>query len=285
MAVDLLLSHLANVQAVGHDRWTATCPAHGTGRNQALSIRVLDGKILLHCFAGCAPDAVLEAVGLSWCDLHQGHARPWDYPGYYRPATPERHSTPLEARERWQRWWASATPGHPLLARYLRARGLSITPPPTLRLTLWGEQPVMLARVEGPQGLVGMHLTVLKPDGSGRVGKRLAAGSKPLGCAARLYPLEPGHPLALAEGIETALAVRQATGWPVWACVSAIGLERVQLPPEVGEVLIAADHDPAGLEAAHKLARRLLSEGRRVRLATPPKPGEDWLDAVAGGAA
>lgn len=141
---------------------------------------------------------------------------------------------------------------------------------------------MMLARVESPRGLVGMHLTLLKPDGSGRIEKKLAAGSKPLGGAIRLYPLEVSQPLALAEGVETALAVREATGWPVWACVSAIGLERVELPAEVHEVVIAADHDPAGLEAANALARRLLGENRRVRLATPPREGQDWLDVLGG---
>jgi len=140
----------------------------------------------------------------------------------------------------------------------------------------------MLARVEGPQGLLGMHLTVLKPDGSGRVSKRLAKGSHPLGGSIRLFPFEASKPLALAEGIETALAVHQCTGWPAWGCVSAGGLERVQLPAEAREVLICADHDKAGLEAAHKLARRLLSEGRRVRLATPPREGTDWLDVLGG---
>jgi phage/plasmid primase-like uncharacterized protein len=140
----------------------------------------------------------------------------------------------------------------------------------------------MLARVEGLQGLVGMHLTFLKPDGSGRLEKKLAAGSKPLGAAIRLYPFEAGKPLALAEGIETALAVHQAAGWPVWACVSAGGLAAVELPAGAREVVIAADHDKAGLEAAHALARRLLSEGRKVRLATPPREGQDWLDVVGG---
>lgn len=283
---EALLSRLANVQAVGHDRWRATCPAHGSGKNKALSIAVKGDRLLLHCFAGCPADAVLAAVGLTWRDLYSRENKPWLAPGYYRPVAPERPTTPTEARERWERWWASATPGHPLLARYLRARGLSITPPPTLRLALWGEQPVMLARVLDARGeLCGMHLTKLLPDGSGRLEKRLAKGSHPLGGSIRLYPFEASKPLALAEGIETALAVREATGWPVWASVSATGLERAQLPPEVLEVLIAADHDKAGLEAARKLARRLLSEGRKVRLATPPKPGEDWLDAVAGGMA
>lgn len=280
---EVLLSRLTHVYPAGRDRWLATCPAHGSGRNRALSIAVKGDRLLLHCFAGCAPDAVLSALGLTWRDLYAREARPWEAPDYYRPVASERPTTPLEARERWERWWRSATSGHPLLARYLRARGLSITPPPTLRLGLWGEKRIMLARVLDVRGeLCGMHLTELLPDGSERIEKKLAAGSKPLGGAIRLYPLEVSQPLALAEGVETALAVHQSTGWPVWACVSAIGLERVQLPPEVREVVIAADHDKAGLEAANALARRLLGENRRVRLATPPREGQDWLDVLGG---
>lgn len=284
---EALLSRLTHVHPAGRDRWLATCPAHGSGKNKALSIRLAGDKLLIHCFAGCSAEAVLAALGLTWHDLYAKEARPWAAPAYRRPAkpTPERAQLPLEARERWQGWWDKAKPNHPLLKTYLRARGLSINPPPSLRLATWGDQPVMLARVEGPRGLAGMHLTLLKSDGSGRIEKKLAAESKPLGGAIRLYPLEPGKPLALAEGIETALAVREATGWPCWACVSAIGLEQVQLPREVREVVIAADHDSAGLEAANALARRLLSEGRRVRLATPPREGTDWLDAIAGGVA
>ena len=138
----------------------------------------------------------------------------------------------------------------------------------------------MVARVEGPGGLLGLHLTILEPDGRGRKGKRLAKGSKPKGGAMRLYPLEEGQPLALAEGIETALAVREVTGWPVWATIAAPFMKEVIVPGEVKEVLIAADHDRAGIDAAHALARKLLREGKRVRLAVPPVEGEDWLDVL-----
>jgi phage/plasmid primase-like uncharacterized protein len=142
-------------------------------------------------------------------------------------------------------------------------------------------EPVMVARVEGPGGLQGLHLTILEPDGRGRKGKRLARGSKPKGGAIQLYPLEEGQPLALAEGIETALAVREVTGWPVWATIAAPFMKEVIVPHEVREILIAADHDRAGMDAAHALARKLIREGRRVRLAVPPEEGEDWLDVLA----
>ncbi len=273
---DVLLERLSNVHPAGRDRWTATCPAHGSGKNRALSIAVENEKLLLHCFARCPADAVLAAVGLTWTDLY-GRAN-LEHRAKCTSTTTTRKFSPLNT-EKWGRWWDAAKPHHPLLKRYLQARGLSVEPPPSLRLARWGK-PFMLARVEGPQGLAGMHLTELLPDGSGRVSKRLAKGSHPSGGAIRLYPLEAGKPLALAEGIETALAVHQATGWPVWACVSALGLERVELPAEAREVVIAADHDKAGLEAANALARRLLSKGRKVRLAVPPKAGQDWLETL-----
>lgn len=282
LRADVLLERLAHVHPTGPGRWMALCPAH-PDRKPSLSVRVLDGKILLHCFAGCAPDAVLAALGLDWADLFAGEKhRPWEKADYYHVSpTPERPEVDFIAK--WRGWWNKATAGHPLLKRYLEARGLSINPPPTLRLALWNGQPLMLARVTGPDGaLVGMHLTFLEQGGSGRKEKRLAKGSRVGGAAIRLYPLEPGQPLALCEGLETSLAVREVTGWPVWAAVSAGGLAAVEIPAGVGQVVIAADADAAGLEAARKLARRLLAEGRKVRMAVPPRNGADWLDVVAG---
>jgi putative DNA primase/helicase len=74
--------------------------------------------------------------------------------------------------------------------------------------------------------------------------------------------------------------VRETTGWPVWATIAAPFMKEVIVPPEVREILIAADHDKAGIAAAHALARRLLREGRRLRIAVPPVEGSDWLDVL-----
>jgi putative DNA primase/helicase len=278
--VEVLLDRLDGVRRAGPDSWMARCPAH-PDRNPSLSISVKDGRVLVHCFAGCAAEAVLEAVGLTWKDLRAPDPWAWRPPVPSRPKPkPEPEGPSPEDLERWEVLWERAKPGHPLLARYLRVRGLSLEPPPTLRLTFLKGEPVMVARVEGPGGLQGLHLTILEPDGLGRRGKRLARGSKPKKGAIRLYPLEAGKPLVLAEGAETALAVRETTGWPVWATIAAPFMKEVIVPPEVREILIAADHDKAGIGAAHALARRLLREGRRVRLAVPPGEKEDWLDVL-----
>ena len=278
--VDLLLGRLEGVRPAGPNSWMARCPAH-EDRDPSLSVSVKEGRVLLHCFAGCSADAVLGAVGLTWRDLRGGESWAWSpLPSRAKPK-PEPETPSPEDVERWESLWERAKPGHPLLARYLKARGLSLEPPPTLRVAYLRGEPVMVARVEGEGGLLGLHLTFLEPDGLGRREKKLAKGSRPKGGAIRLYPLEEGQPLALAEGIETALAVREVTGWPVWATIAALFMKEVIVPPEVKEVVVAADHDRAGIEAAHALARRLIREGRRVRMAVPPEEGADWLDVLA----
>jgi putative DNA primase/helicase len=278
--VDLLLGRLEGVRPAGPRSWVARCPAHDD-RDPSLSVSVKEGRILIYCFAGCAPEAVLQAVGLTWRDLRGGEAWAWrpPVPSRARPK-PEPEAPSPEDRVRWEALWEKAKPGHPLLRRYLRARGLGLEPPPALRLAFLRGEPVMVARVEGVKGLLGLHLTTLEPDGRGRREKRLAKGSRPRGGAIQLYPFEAGTPLALAEGIETALAVRETTGWPVWATIAAPFMKEVVVPHEVKEVVIAADHDQTGIDAAKSLARRLIREGRRVRLAVPSVEGEDWLDVL-----
>jgi hypothetical protein len=68
-AAQRLLAKLRNPRQVGPSRWMAKCPAH-PDHNPSLSIKEApDGRVLLHCFAGCPTEAVLAALGLGWSDL------------------------------------------------------------------------------------------------------------------------------------------------------------------------------------------------------------------------
>jgi AAA domain len=49
-------------------RWTALCPAHPDS-NPSLSISESDGRVLLHCHAGCTPETVVATLGLKMADL------------------------------------------------------------------------------------------------------------------------------------------------------------------------------------------------------------------------
>jgi hypothetical protein len=71
------LERLDGMRPNGANRWTARCPSH-TDKNSSLSIRETDdGRVLIHCFGGCATDAVLAAVGLELKDLFTPRAEPF----------------------------------------------------------------------------------------------------------------------------------------------------------------------------------------------------------------
>lgn len=66
--VEQLLSRLARVKG-RNGSWTACCPAHDDkGPSLAVTARE-DGRILMHCFAGCDISDVLGALGMDMNDL------------------------------------------------------------------------------------------------------------------------------------------------------------------------------------------------------------------------
>jgi putative DNA primase/helicase len=93
-----------------------------------------------------------------------------------------------------------------------------------------------------------------------------------------------GQTLAIGEGLESCLSVMQATGIPTWAALSTSGLKTLSLAADVRDVILLADGDDAGKRPAQQAARRWKNEGRRVRIARPPK-GTDFNDIARCAAA
>ena len=61
------------------DGYLARCPAHDD-REPSLSIgEGEDGRVLLHCWAGCETRDIVAALGLNWSDLFPARAgrRSW----------------------------------------------------------------------------------------------------------------------------------------------------------------------------------------------------------------
>ena len=80
MSAEILLSKLDKVKRTGAGRWLACCPAHAD-KGPSLSLRETDdGRVLVHCFAGCSAVDILAAVGLELRDLYPeplaGHRKP-----------------------------------------------------------------------------------------------------------------------------------------------------------------------------------------------------------------
>jgi hypothetical protein len=69
MSAAVLLDRLDKVRGRGPGQWSARCPSHDD-KGPSLSVReTSDGRVLLHCFAGCSVDEVVGALGLELSDL------------------------------------------------------------------------------------------------------------------------------------------------------------------------------------------------------------------------
>ena len=70
MKIEEFLSYLKNVKRVRENEYMALCPAHND-KKPSLSVGLSENKnqILLHCYAGCSADDVLNTVGLKKKDL------------------------------------------------------------------------------------------------------------------------------------------------------------------------------------------------------------------------
>lgn len=140
----------------------------------------------------------------------------------------------------------------------------------------------MVSRISNLDGeLEAYHLTYLK-DGKKITDHPAKIITKPVttitGCSVKLG--EPQKILAIAEGIETAIAVQAHEGVVCWAAISANGMEKIEVPARIETVFIYGDNDAnyVGQAAAYNLAKRMSAAGKAVLVFIPDKAGEDYLD-------
>lgn len=268
--------------------WSARCPVHDD-HSPSLSLRDSgDGKVFVRCHAGCDQDEViahLKANGL-WT---QNAPRLFRYAASRRvtsSAKPDRDD--VKRTEAALSIWQAANPaGGTLVDTYLESRGLRLPSTPTLRFhprlkhPSGDSWPTMIALVErgSDDAPLAIHRTFLSRNGAGKapVDPQKMMFGPCRGGAVRLA--EPGDLLMIGEGIETCLAAMQETGFPAWAALSTSGMRALDLPQGVRDVIVQADGDDPGEAAARDCALRWKREGRRVRIARPPR-GMDFNDML-----
>ena len=137
---------------------------------------------------------------------------------------------------------------------------------------------------------VCLHRTYLTQEGYkagvNPVKKLTAVSARLVGCSIKLYSPEliKGRlTIAVAEGIETALACHVASDMPTVSAISASGMEGFFVSKGVERLIVFADNDNSqvGQQAAAGLARRAKCPGISVRVMTPPDAGTDWADVWA----
>jgi hypothetical protein len=268
--------------------WTARCPAHDD-RNPSLSIRDVDGKVLVRCHTGCEQAHVIAALRRRGLWAENGPRSP-SSTACRKPVEREPDRDDARRTEAALAIWQSAKPALATpIETYLVSRGIHLPPPGALRFHAGlkhpsgGYWPAMVALVtNGREGTpIAIHRTFIVRDGGGKapVDPQKMMFGPCRGGAVRLGT--PNDVLMIGEGLETCLAAMQATGHPAWAALSTSGLRTLDLPADVRDVIVLADGDDAGEAAARDCAWRWKWEGRRVRIARPPK-GLDFNDLLLG---
>src|SRR5215470_12823177 len=192
-------------------KWRCRCPSCGGG-----NLIVGTGKVvpvLVHCFNGCSWRDVFDA-------LHEMQLSIDAMPDYARQRQPDIGTEGL--RRRIYQACALYRSGHEargtIVETYLQSRGITSPVPSVLRFIPYCPHrnsccnPAMAAPVVNVDGdQIGIHLTFLRRDGSGKADfpdesmQRECRGSI-RGGAVRLAPYDSDRELIVAEGIETGLA-------------------------------------------------------------------------------
>ena len=202
---------------------------------------------------------------------------------------PAPSSKPRDTTGAARRVWDATRPLADTIAeRYLHARGVGhVAVAPSLRFSpalthpkAPGRFPCLVAGVQDAHGgFLAGHRNYLDRSGAGKANVEPARASlgSTAGGAVRLGEPEHGR-LLVGEGIETTAAAMALFDLPGWAAIGTGGLRAIELPEHVRDVVIAADRDAGGLQAAAALARRLEAEGRDVEIRRPHKG--DFNDAL-----
>lgn len=178
------------------------------------------------------------------------------------------------------------------VAAYLAGRGLKATPPELFYHSglayfeegrAVGKYPAMLAVIRDKAGeSLTYHVTYLDGGKKASVAspKKVMPPVRPIsGGAIRLFGI--AEHIGVAEGIETAIAAHEAYGYPVWATVSAGGMESFEVPEGVKHITIFGDNDESytGQKAAYTLAQRLtVKDLITADVIINPTRGYDFLD-------
>jgi hypothetical protein len=269
-------------------------PSHGKGHgDRNPSLRIGDGqtRLLVHCYAGCDRLDVLDEL------RHRGfikerNARPAPNPTPKpAPRSGDDHEREQHRKAAWL--WSQRRPITGSLAEtYLRSRDITCPLPATLAFLPANKpdrHPAMIAAFTlvdepepgmpgAPRNVEAVHLTLLRPDGNGKVEFKPDTNGKvkpnkiiigrPLGRPIMLAPPNDVMGLAITEGIEDALTVHMATGLGAWAAGSATHMPPItaHVPSYIECVTVFVDANDAGRRYSQEFASRLRNQPIEVIL-------------------
>ena len=85
MSATDLIAKLDRVKEKRSGNWVACCPAHKDKHPSMTIAELSDGRVLVHCFAGCSVEEILNSVGLDFDALYPEKAVGERMPPIRRP--------------------------------------------------------------------------------------------------------------------------------------------------------------------------------------------------------
>jgi putative DNA primase/helicase len=295
------------VRALGGSGGSARCPAHDDD-NPSLSVSDgPNGKVLVHCHAGCSQEAVIAALksrGL-WEHSMNTRARPYrerqekntamdEYDDFRKVVTILRAAAGAFGKP-FSEWPGANERARP--TAYLQGRGITFVPVNAMllsqrdavklqdRIPGFKAFPAMVMPIVGPKGLQGASVTYLDPHATrnlyieGKSVRRIYGqrngGYVPIGKFNRDHPIK-----LAAEGIEDAASLHILTKCPAIAVLGKgnfTAADVLQCP----DLILGGDNDKdgKGREKAEEAAQILTHANRRVRVAIPANY-KDWNEAL-----
>lgn len=270
-----------------NNEWVACCPFHA---DRSPSFTIFDNGRRFHCFGCNASGDVLDfaqrVYGVTLQEAAQmlgaGNVPKVALP---MPAPTDKTDNTAQARAIWER--AGPVCGS-VAEAYLRWRGIAPPFPQDLRFRGLpypdhGRLPCLVCAVRDVSGeVVGIQRIWLADDGQGKANvekPKLSLGSIK-GGAIRLGNLDDTGCVTVCEGPEDGLSLALMLGGPVWVAAGSSFLPAMQFPPGINSILIGADNDTAGREAAEKAARTFATRGLKVRILRPLQGFKDFNDEL-----
>ena len=267
------LAHALGGDISGRNQISLPGPGHSR-RDRSLSVRFVGDDIIVHSHAGDDwRECKRHVESLLGATSRRREVLPWSSGDGDRSA---------RARALW---FEAREPRGTAAERYLKSRSIPLTNTSALRFhhrCPWpgGERHACLLaafRDLVTDELVAVHrIRVDRPDLWPKTERAMLGPVK--GAAVKLVPIT--DTLAVAEGVETALAASLLGHGPAWALGSAGAVERLPVLPGIERLILLAENNEASVSATTACGHRWLRAGRKATRVWPDRGYDDLNDEL-----